>query len=89
MWFTSFVNDESFCVMLGVLFGHVLIDYWTWIFVAMSSRLVRILLLRRQKDSSGGLSKFLKTFQLTFLRLILHNWRYFEMAFLTHYFIIL
>ncbi len=51
--------------------------------LAMSSGLVKISLLLFLMQSSGGVSKFLKTFVLTFLGLFSYNWRYFDMAFLT------
>ena len=49
---------------------------------AMSSGLVRILLLRSIIQSRGGISRFLKTFLFIFLGPISYSCLYLEMAFL-------
>ena len=56
---------------------------------AMSSRLVRILLFLSVMQSSGGVSKFLKTFLFIFLGLISYSFLYLDMTFLTHSFVYL
>ena len=48
---------------------------------AMSSGLVRMLLFQLVMQSSGGVSRFLKTFLFIFFGLISYSCLYFEMAF--------
>ena len=50
----------------------------------MSSGLVRMLLLRSVIQSSGGVSRFLKTFLFIFFGLISYNCLYLEMDLLIH-----
>ena len=50
----------------------------------MSSGLVRMLLLRSVIQSSGGVSRFLKTFLFIYFGLISYSCLYLEMAFLIH-----
>ena len=56
---------------------------------AMSSGLVRMLLFLSVMQSSGGVSKFLKTFLFIFFGLISYNCLYLEMDFLIHSFVYL
>ena len=55
----------------------------------MSSGLVRMLLLRSMIQSSGRVSRFLKTFLFIFLGLISYSCLYLEIAFLIHYLVYL
>ena len=50
--------------------GRLLMDCWICISFAMSSRLVRMLLFWSVMQSSGGVSKFLKTFLFIFFGLV-------------------
>ena len=56
---------------------------------AMSSGLVRMLLLQSVIQSSGKVSRFLKTFLFIFFGLISYSCLYLEMAFLIHSFVYL
>ena len=64
-------------------------DCYIRISFAMSSRLVRMLLFWSIMQSSGGVSKFLKTFLFIFFGLISYSYLYLEMAFLKHSFVYL
>ena len=48
---------------------------------AISSELVRMLLFRSIIQSNGGVSRFLNTFLLIFLGIILYNFLYLDMNF--------
>ena len=50
--------------------GRLLIDCWTWISCAISLGLVRMLLYLSMRQSSGGVSVFLKTLLFIFLGLL-------------------
>ena len=63
-------------------------DCYICISFAMSSRLVRMLFWS-VIQSSGGISRFLKTFLFIFFGLISYCCLYLEMAFLIHYFVYL
>ena len=63
-------------------------DYCICISFAMSSGLVRML-FRSVIQSSGGVSRFLKTFLFIFFGLISYSCLYLEMAFLIHSFVYL
>ena len=56
---------------------------------AISFGLVKMLLFLSVMQSSGGVSKFLKTFLFIFLGLISYSCLYLEMAFLIHSFVYL
>ena len=56
---------------------------------AMSSRLIRMLLFWSVMQSSGGVSRFLKTVLFFFFGLISYSCLYFKMAFLMHSFVYL
>ena len=56
---------------------------------AMSSGLVRMLLLRSVIQSNGGVSRSLKTFLFIFFRLISYSCLYLEKAFLIHFLVYL
>ena len=64
-------------------------DCYICISFTMSSGLVRMLLFRSIIQSSGGVSRFLKTFLFIFLGLISYSCLYLEMAFLIHSFVCL
>ena len=61
--------------------GRLLMDCCICISFAMSSRLVRMLLFRSVMQSSGGVSKFLKTFLFIYFGLVSYSCLYFDMAF--------
>ena len=69
--------------------GRLLMDCCICISFAMSSGLVRMLLFRSVMQSSGGVSKFLKTFLFIYFGLVSYNCLYFDMAFLMHSFVYL
>ena len=56
---------------------------------AMSSGFVSMLLFLSLMQSSGGVSKFLNTFLLTFFRLFSYSCLYLDIAFLIHSFLYL
>ena len=64
-------------------------DCCIYISFAMSSGLVRMLLLRSVIQLSGGVSRFLKTFLFIFFGLISYSCLYLEMDFLIHSFVYL
>ena len=64
-------------------------DYCICTSFAMSSGLVRMLLFLSVMQSSGGVSKFLKTFLFIFFGLISYSCLYLEMTFLIHSFVYL
>ena len=64
-------------------------DFCIYISFAMTSWLVRMLLFLSVMQSSGGVSRFLKTFLFIFFGLISYSCLYLEMAFLIHSFVYL
>ena len=59
-------------------------DCYVCISVAISSRLVRMLLFRSVMQSNDGVSRFLNTFLFILLGLVSYNFLYLNMAFLIH-----
>ena len=69
--------------------GQLLMDFCIYISFAMSFGLVRMLVFLSIMQSSGGVSKILKTFLFIFFGLISYNCLYLEMDFLIHSFVYL